>query len=66
MGYRAALHLAEIARQGKLLGDSLVQNMIMAVAVFDDPELEKDAECYIGLRALDNMMRGSYRYNSAL
>ena len=66
MGYRAALHLAEIARHGKLFGDPLIRNLIMTVAVFDDPELEKDAECYIGLRALENRMHGSYRYKSVL
>ena len=58
MGYRTALHLAEIAKQGGLLGDSLIRNLILTIAVFDDPELEKDAECYIGYRALHNMMSG--------
>ncbi len=60
MGYRAAFQLIEIAKQGNLLGDSLIRNMIRAVTVDDDPEIEEIATTYISYRAIDNMM-GGYR-----
>jgi hypothetical protein len=53
--YRAALHLAEIAKQAGLLRDPLVRNILRTVVIDDDPELEKDAEAYIGLRAIERM-----------
>lgn len=62
MGYRAALNLAKIAQGAKLLDDDLVKNTIRAVAVADNPKIERVAETYIGIRALENMFSG-YRRN---
>lgn len=62
MAYKAALRLAEIAKQGSLLGDPLIRSIIRGIAVDDDPELEEEAEAYIGIRALESKM-SEYRRN---
>lgn len=61
MGYAAAFKLAETAKRYNLLGDSLVNSMIMTVALLDDPEVEHDAAEYIGFRGLENMFSGYHR-----
>jgi len=60
MSYRSALNLVELAKQAGLLGDEFVRDLIMVVAVDDDPELEKDIEDYIGLHVIDRLFN-AYR-----
>jgi len=61
MGYRsAALELAEIARRYGLLGDGPTRTLLRVMVLDDDPELQKEAEAYIGIRAL-NTIFSTYR-----
>jgi hypothetical protein len=54
-----------VAHQSGLLGDSLVRDLIRAVAIGSDPDLTKDGEIYIASRAIDRVM-SEYRKGNSL
>ena len=58
MGYKAAFQLFDLASKAGLLGDSMVRDLLRTICVFDDPELERDAELYIGYHALERAFSG--------